>query len=101
MNNFYPPPYLNYDTMTHPSTFTQYEYTRPQEPNKQSIQAYVQLQNDRLKLGKERYDGSRKFERDYDILAVSPVYNSNMHPLKTNYMAYNMFVNVPSGPYSL
>lgn len=100
MYNFYPPPYLNYNTMTHPPTFTQYEYTSPKEPNNQAIDAYVKLQKDRLELGRERYNSSRKFERDYDIYAASPVYNSNMNSLRTNYMPYKQYVVVPQGPYS-
>ena len=69
-------------------------------PSTQAIDAYAKLQQARFDLGKQRFWESRKYQRDYDINAVSPVFYSNMAPPKTNYIRYEPSLYIPKTPYS-
>ena len=91
MNRIYPVNYINHDTMVGPPTFTNYYIGQNPIPvkfpynlyNKEFTKEQVREHN----IGLHRYINSREYDWN-DNLNNSPVFNSNMSPLKQNYMKY-------------
>jgi hypothetical protein len=89
----YPPATQGYDTLTLPSAIIPYCFP-PNCPTASSSSGlyepwYTRQQQEQYNIGLERYIQSRQPQRDYDTSVVSPVFNSNMSPLATNYMRYD------------
>jgi hypothetical protein len=87
----YPPAQLSYNTLTLPSTFTNYCYqpncpTAPFPYDKYKAW-YTAKQKTDYAIGMQRYLQSRQPQYDNDP-AGCPVFNSNMAPLAVNYLHY-------------
>lgn len=91
MERDYPYQQLNYNTLNLPSTITPYCFT-PNCPaahlhyNNYNI-GNIMEQEANYNIGLTRLLKSREIERDNNPSGC-PVFNSNMAPLKTNYMNY-------------
>jgi len=80
LKQIYPYSYLNYNTLLRPNTITNYAF------EKNPIQYddnYTNEQLSDMKKGIIRYLYSSK-----EIVNEFPVYNSNIKPLKNNYLKY-------------
>ena len=87
--NFYPPDYINFSTMTYPNTITSY-YTsssRPLQeyPYDKYDAAYAQQQLNEARTGILKY---RSSSHPAVNLSACPVYNSNTNMNLTRFMKY-------------
>ena len=92
MNNlykFYPYPYVNFDTLMRPNSITDYTFGRNYPFNQFNETLYNKNYNEKQLEDKIKainlYNNSNTIERDGYYF---PVYNTNMKPLKKNYLNY-------------
>lgn len=89
----YPVARQGYDTLTLPSAIIPYCFppncpTAP-FPYGNYADLYTRSQQEKKDLGLQRYLQSRQPQFDYNTRQYSPVFNSSMGPLATNYMNYD------------
>ena len=89
----YPPTTQGYDTLTLPSAFIPYCFSpncpTTSFPYSLYDSGYANMQRDQYGIGFQRYVMSRQPQYDYASWAASPVFNSNMDPLRSNFMKYD------------
>lgn len=99
----YPYTFLSYDTLTLPSSpipycfppncpHSHFPLTDTVDPGYNA--KFTNKQQSQYQLGLDRYLNSRQIQRDYDPYIASPVFNSNQSPLSSNYMEYDLPLNI-------
>lgn len=99
----YPYSFLSYDTLTLPSSPIPYCFppncphatfplTDQFDPGYNA--SFTAQQKSQYELGLDRYLNSRQIQRDYDPYIASPVFNSNQFPLSSNYMSYDLPLDI-------
>jgi len=93
-----PPAQLGYDTLTGPSTFTQYCFPPncPEEtfPYDKYNLGYTNEQKATYDRGLSRLLAHKQVQRD-DFWGSCPVFNSGMLPLPANFMKYDLDYVIP------